>query len=106
MAKEKEAKPQQKQAPKKEAPRKDAPKAESPKQEKHAAPAAPPPPARLREFYRERVVPDLMQKFGYKTVMQVPRIAKITINMGVGEAVGDKKVLDNAVGDMAKIAGQ
>ena len=106
MAKDKEAKPQQKQAPKKEAPRKDAPKAEAPRPEKHAAPAAPPPPARLREFYRERVVPDLMQKFGYKTVMQVPRIAKITINMGVGETVGDKKVLDNAVGDMAKIAGQ
>ena len=106
MAKDKEAKPQQKQAPKKEAPRKDAPKTEAPRPEKHAAPAAPPPPARLREFYRERVVPDLMQKFGYKTVMQVPRIAKITINMGVGETVGDKKVLDNAVGDMAKIAGQ
>ncbi|MGE0873989.1 MAG: 50S ribosomal protein L5 [Burkholderiales bacterium] len=66
----------------------------------------PAPPARLSQFYREKVVPDLMQKFGYKTTMQVPRIRKITLNMGVGESVGDKKILDNAVGDMTKIAGQ
>ncbi|HEX5093698.1 MAG TPA: 50S ribosomal protein L5 [Burkholderiales bacterium] len=64
------------------------------------------PPARLAIYYREKVVPDLMQKFGYKTTMQVPRIRKITINMGVGETVGDRKVLDNAVADMTKIAGQ
>jgi len=51
-------------------------------------------------------VPDLMKKFGYKTTMQVPRIAKITLNMGVGEATADKKILDNAVGDLTKIAGQ
>ena len=70
------------------------------------APSAPPPPARLRDYYRERVVPDLMQKFGYKTVMQVPRVAKITLNMGVGETVADKKILDNAVADMTRIAGQ
>ncbi|HEX9396156.1 MAG TPA: 50S ribosomal protein L5 [Burkholderiales bacterium] len=57
-------------------------------------------------FYREKVVPDLMQKFGYKTVMQVPRIRKITLNMGVGETTADKKMLDNALGDMVKIAGQ
>jgi large subunit ribosomal protein L5 len=74
--------------------------------EKPARPALPVPPARLAAHYREKVVPELVQKFGYKTTMQVPRIRKITINMGVGEAVGDKKVLDNAVADMAKIAGQ
>ncbi|MEJ5210108.1 MAG: 50S ribosomal protein L5 [Burkholderiales bacterium] len=62
--------------------------------------------ARLQEFYREQVVPRLMKEFGYKSVMEVPRIEKITLNMGVGEAVGDKKVLEHAVGDLAKIAGQ
>jgi large subunit ribosomal protein L5 len=62
--------------------------------------------ARLKAYYKETVVPQLMQQFGYKTVMQVPRIEKITLNMGVGEAVGDKKVLEHAVGDMTKIAGQ
>jgi len=62
--------------------------------------------ARLQEFYKETVVPDLLGKFGYKSVMEVPRITKITLNMGVGEAVGDKKVLEHAVGDMTKIAGQ
>jgi large subunit ribosomal protein L5 len=71
-----------------------------------AGPQLPAPPARLATYYREKVVPDLMQKFGYKTVMQVPRLRKITLNMGVGETVVDKKVLDNAVGDMSKIAGQ
>jgi large subunit ribosomal protein L5 len=62
--------------------------------------------ARLQEFYRDKVVPDLMKKFGYKSVMQVPRISKITLNMGVSEAVADKKVMDHAVGDLTKIAGQ
>ena len=62
--------------------------------------------ARLQDHYKETVVPQLMEKFGYSTVMQVPRIEKITLNMGVGEAVGDKKVMDFAVGDMEKIAGQ
>jgi large subunit ribosomal protein L5 len=71
-----------------------------------AQPALPVPPARLAIYYREKVVPELVKKFGYKTTMQVPRIRKITLNMGVGESVGDKKVLDNAVADMAKIAGQ
>jgi large subunit ribosomal protein L5 len=71
-----------------------------------SGPQLPAPPARLATYYREKVVPDLMQKFGYKTVMQVPRIRKITLNMGVGETVVDKKVLDNAVADMSKIAGQ
>jgi large subunit ribosomal protein L5 len=62
--------------------------------------------ARLQEYYKETVAPELGKKFGYKSVMEIPRITKITLNMGVGEAVGDKKILDNAVGDMTKIAGQ
>jgi large subunit ribosomal protein L5 len=62
--------------------------------------------ARLQEYYKQTVVPELLAKFGYKSIMEVPRITKITLNMGVGEAVGDKKVLDHAVGDMTKIAGQ
>ena len=62
--------------------------------------------ARLQQQYREKIVADLTAKFGYKSVMQVPRITKITLNMGVGEAVADKKVMDHAVGDMTKIAGQ
>ena len=62
--------------------------------------------ARLQTSYREKVVPDLMKKFGYKSPMQVPRLTKITLNMGVSEAVADKKVMDNAVGDLTKIAGQ
>ncbi len=71
-----------------------------------SGPQLPAPPARLAIHYRDKVVPDLMKKFGYTTVMQVPRIKKITLNMGVGEAVNDKKVLDHAVGDMTRIAGQ
>jgi large subunit ribosomal protein L5 len=62
--------------------------------------------ARLKVMYNDKIVPDLMKKFGYKSVMQVPRIQKITLNMGVGEAVGDKKVMNFAVEDMTKIAGQ
>ena len=62
--------------------------------------------ARLQEFYRDTVTKNLMEKFSYKSVMEVPRITKITLNMGVGEAVADKKILDNAVVDMQKIAGQ
>ena len=62
--------------------------------------------ARLQAYYQEKVVPDLMAKFGYKSVMEVPRLTKITLNMGVSEAVADKKVMDNAVGDLTKIAGQ
>lgn len=62
--------------------------------------------ARLQDFYKDTVVAGLTEKFGYKSIMEVPRITKITLNMGVGEAVADKKVLDNAVGDMTKIAGQ
>ncbi len=62
--------------------------------------------ARLREQYREKVVPELIEKFGYKSVMEVPRISKITLNMGVGDAVNDKKHIDTAVADLTKIAGQ
>ncbi len=62
--------------------------------------------AKLHDIYRQEVIGNLMKKFGYKTVMQVPRIEKITLNMGVGEAVDDKKVLDNAVRDMTAISGQ
>ncbi|NCZ47054.1 MAG: 50S ribosomal protein L5 [Betaproteobacteria bacterium] len=62
--------------------------------------------SRFQQLYRDQVVPSLMQQFNYKSVMQVPRITKITLNMGVSEAVADKKVLDHAVGDLTKIAGQ
>ena len=62
--------------------------------------------ARFQEIYRDKVAPSLVEKFGYKSVMEVPRITKITLNMGVSEAVADKKVMENAVGDLAKIAGQ
>ena len=62
--------------------------------------------ARLQALYKEKIIPELMDKFGYKSIMEVPRITKITLNMGVGEAVADKKVMDNAVADLTKIAGQ
>lgn len=62
--------------------------------------------ARLNEFYNKTVVPELMKQFGYKSIMEVPRIEKITLNMGVGEAVADKKVMEHAVSDLEKIAGQ
>jgi large subunit ribosomal protein L5 len=115
MAKEDKSKQGKERAEKKPAPgaQQQAPKAQkeaqAPTTEPPASPPAPEvpaPPARLAMFYRDKVVPDLMTKFGYKTVMQVPRLRTITINMGVGETTTDKKVLDNAVADMAKIAGQ
>jgi large subunit ribosomal protein L5 len=62
--------------------------------------------ARLQEIYKEKIVPELVEKFGYKSIMEVPRLTKITLNMGLGEAVADKKVLEHAVGDLTKIAGQ
>ena len=62
--------------------------------------------ARLQDYYKNTVVPELMKQFGYKSIMEVPRIEKITLNMGVGEAVADKKVMEHAVGDLQKIAGQ
>jgi large subunit ribosomal protein L5 len=115
MAKEDKSKQGKERAEKKPAPGAQQPapkprKEAAPKKEaaapRPAAPEVPAPPARLATYYREKVVPDLMQKHGYKTVMQVPRIRKITINMGVGETTTDKKILDNAVADMTKIAGQ
>jgi large subunit ribosomal protein L5 len=63
-------------------------------------------PARLQQIYREKIVPELVAKFGYVSTMQVPRLEKITLNMGVSEAVSDKKVMEHAVGDLTKIAGQ
>ena len=62
--------------------------------------------ARLQTYYREKIVQDLTEKFGYTSVMEVPRLTKITLNMGVSEAVADKKVMDHAVSDLTKIAGQ
>jgi len=70
---------------------------------KEAAPTQPP---RLKVQYEQAIVPALMKQFGYKTRMQVPRVTKITVNMGVGEAVADKKILENAAGDLEKLAGQ
>jgi large subunit ribosomal protein L5 len=97
-------KPQQAQQQAKAQPKKEAQKPAAAPKEK--APEIPAPPARLARYYREKVVPELTQKFGYKSIMQVPRLKKITLNMGVGETTTDKKVLDNAVADMTKIAGQ
>jgi large subunit ribosomal protein L5 len=81
-------------------------KAAKPAADKPAAGQREPSQARLQKHYRETIVPDLVKKLGYKSVMQVPRITKITLNMGVSEAVSDKKVMDSAVGDLTKIAGQ
>src|SRR5687767_4915622 len=100
---EKKAAPQQQQQAK---PKKEQAKKEAAAPKVASGPELPAPPARLAQYYREKVVPDLMQKHGYKTVMQVPRLRKITINMGVGETTTVKKILDNAVADMTKIAGQ
>jgi len=62
--------------------------------------------ARLKEYYKDSVVSKLTEQFGYKSVMEVPKITKITLNMGLGEAIGDKKIVEHATGDMVKIAGQ
>ncbi len=62
--------------------------------------------ARLQEYYRDKVVPQLMEQFGYANTMQVPKITKISLNMGLGEAIGDKKVLENATNDLTQISGQ
>ena len=99
---------QQQPAPPKEAKQarpepKEAPVAKEPKERKPERPA---PVPRLQILYRESVVKQLMEQFGYKSAMQAPRIEKIVLNMGVGEAVADKKIMDNAVSDMTKIAGQ
>ena len=73
---------------------------------KEKRPERPAPVPRLQVLYRDSVVKQMMEQFGYKTTMEVPRIEKIVLNMGVGEAVADKKIMDNAVSDMTKIAGQ
>ena len=96
----KAAKPEAKEA------KPEAKEAATPREAREAKPARPAPVPRLQIHYRETVVKQLMQQFGYKTALQVPRIDKIVLNMGVGEAIADKKVMDNAVADMAKIAGQ
>jgi len=82
------------------------PKAAAGASAKQGKPARPTAPARLSTYYKETVAKELTEKFGYSCPMQVPRIEKIVLNMGVGEAVADKKIMDNAVGDMTKIAGQ
>ena len=82
---------------------KEAPAQKEPKEKRPERPA---PVPRLQIHYREAVVKQLMEQFGYRSAMQVPRIEKIVLNMGVGEAVADKKIMDNAVSDMTKIAGQ
>jgi large subunit ribosomal protein L5 len=104
----KAAKPAAKPAPAPAAkPAKEAKGGKQPKAEKPAAKeAAPTQPPRLQVQYQQAIVPALMKQFGYKTKMQVPRVTKITLNMGVGEAVADKKILENAAGDLQKIAGQ
>jgi len=99
---------QQQPAPPKEAKQarpepKEAPAAKEPKERKPERPA---PVPRLQILYRETVVKQLVEQFGYKSTMQAPRIEKIVLNMGVGEAVADKKIMDHAVSDMTKIAGQ
>ena len=90
-------------APKAPREAKEAPEQKEPKERKPERPA---PVPRLQIHYRDAVVKQLMEQFGYKTSMQVPRIEKIVLNMGVGEAVADKKIMDNAVADLTKIAGQ
>ncbi len=82
------------------------PKAAAPAAPKQGKPNRPAVPARLAVYFRDTVSKALTEKFGYKSVMQVPKIEKIVLNMGVGEAVADKKIMDHAVGDMTKIAGQ
>jgi large subunit ribosomal protein L5 len=95
-APEQEGKPQK-------GPKPEAKEAPAPKEKKPERPA---PVPRLQIHYREAVIKQLMEQFGYKSAMQVPRIEKIVLNMGVGEAVADKKIMDNALSDMTKIAGQ
>ena len=103
----KAAKPAPKQAAPAAKPAKEARAGKAPKAEKpHGKEATPTQPPRLKVQYDQAIVPALMKQFGYRTRMQVPRVAKITLNMGVGEAVADKKILDNAAGDLEKIAGQ
>ena len=87
-------------------PKADKPSKSAPAAEKAHAADQPHQPARLKEIYRNEIMPALTKQFGYKSPMQVPRISKVVLNMGVGEATADKKILENAVGDMTKISGQ
>jgi len=87
-------------------PRPEAKEAPAPTEQKERKPERPAPVPRLQILYRETVVKQLMEQFGYNSAMQVPRLEKIVLNMGVGEAVADKKIMDHAVSDMTKIAGQ
>jgi large subunit ribosomal protein L5 len=106
---EKDSKPGKQAKPDKQAKQPKQPKSAEvveTKAKKEAKPAKPAAPARLQVHYRDTVIGQLTKQFSYKSVMQVPRISKIVLNMGVGEAVADKKIMDNAVGDMQKIAGQ
>jgi large subunit ribosomal protein L5 len=98
--------PRPPKAPRDAKPAKGASEAREAKDAAPAEPEKPAAPARLKTHYRDTVVQELTRQFSYKSVMQVPRIEKIVLNMGVGEAVADKKVMDNAVADLAKIAGQ
>jgi large subunit ribosomal protein L5 len=107
----KEARPpregQQPAAPKEaRQPRPESKEPPAPKEQKERKPERPAPVPRLQILYRDAVVKQLMEQFGYRTAMQVPRLEKIVLNMGVGEAVADKKIMDHAVSDMTKIAGQ
>jgi large subunit ribosomal protein L5 len=79
---------------------------EKKKKKAAAAPSEPPRPPRLRQVYREQVVPALMKRFGYGNQMQVPRLEKIVVNMGIGEAIGNPKLMDAAVEDLRKVTGQ
>src|SRR6267143_2091718 len=111
MAKDDKKPEQAQKQPQQESKKQAAPKKEAAPKKKETAPKSetpqvPAPPASLAIYYREKGVPELMQKFGYKSVMQVPRLGKITLNMGVGETTPDKKMLDNALADMTRIAGQ
>ncbi len=104
----KKAKPAKEAKPAKAEPTKKVkePKGAASTSAKQGKPSRPTAPARLSIYYKDTVAKELTQKFGYSSPMQVPRIDKIVLNMGVGEAVADKKIMDNAVGDMTKIAGQ
>lgn len=103
---EKDTKPAKQAKPARQAKEAKPAEAAETKAKKETKPAKPAAPARLQVHYRDTVIGQLTKQFNYKSVMQVPRIRKIVLNMGVGEAVADKKIMDNAVGDMQKIAGQ
>lgn len=103
---EKDTKPAKQAKPARQAKEAKPAEAAETKAKKETRPAKPAAPARLQVHYRDTVIGQLTKQFNYKSVMQVPRIRKIVLNMGVGEAVADKKIMDNAVGDMQKIAGQ